>query len=80
MKLGDYIKKLETNEVSLPKAAFEAIWTIATELLYARYDIEKDFDLQFETNLAEMWRMINKLDTELIQPFLNGKSFSEIAG
>ncbi|MDR0286346.1 MAG: hypothetical protein LBI03_01355, partial [Clostridiales bacterium] len=63
----------ETNEVQLPNAAFEAMWTISTELLYVKYDIEKDYIPQFEMNLADMWRMFNKLDTELIQPFLRGE-------
>ena len=79
MRLGNYVRNLETSEKKLPKAAFDAIWTISIELLYARYDIEKEYESQFEANLAEMRRMLHRLDTELIQPFLSGKPLPQVS-
>jgi len=71
-QLGNFIRTLENQERKIPDAGFKTIWNIAGELLYLRYDTQKEFTAQFESNIEEMWCMIEKLDTNIIQPYLRG--------
>lgn len=71
VRFGQYVKDLEQNEPKIPAAGFDAIWSVAAEAFYFRYDTGKEFMPQFEANLAEMWRVLDELDAKVIQPFLN---------
>jgi len=71
-RLGGFIRNLEKAEKKIPNVGFEAIWTVAYNLLYIRYDNGQEFLPQFEANTTEMWRVIDDMDAKLIQPFLRG--------
>jgi len=71
-RLTTFIKRLEESKVRIPAAAFSAIWTVAAEMLYIRYDTEKEFFPQFKANTNEVWRILGKMDSELLQPFMEG--------
>jgi len=73
-RLGDFIKNLENSEKRMPEAGFDAIWAIAYELLYMRYETDQEFQPQFEANIAEMWRIIDEMDARVIQPYLKGEA------
>jgi Fe-S-cluster containining protein len=71
MNMSNYVRNLESAERKLPPQGFVAIWSVLQHLLYENYDTAQDFMPQFEDNIAKARELIDRLDTELIQPFLN---------
>jgi Fe-S-cluster containining protein len=72
MSMSTYVHRLENAKRKLPQQGFSAVWSILDHLLYERYNTAQAFMPQFETNITEAKRLIDKLDSELFQPFLKG--------
>jgi Fe-S-cluster containining protein len=71
MDVSNYIRGLESAQHKIPREGFAAIWSILDHLLYQNYDIAQEFMQQFEANITKAKELIDRLDSELIQPFMN---------
>jgi Fe-S-cluster containining protein len=73
MDMINFVHSLESAERKLPQLAFVAVWSILEHLLYDNYDTAQEFDSQFEANIAKAKELIDRMDSELFQPFLKGE-------
>jgi Fe-S-cluster containining protein len=73
MGMSNYVRSLESAECKLPREGFAAVWSILEHLLYENYDTAQALTPQFEVNIAKAKELIDRMDSELFQPFLKGE-------